>query len=58
MWITRHKIALLLWIALLATIGSLVMKEEASLLFLIAFLAAFVAGIFYSIDFHTRGYHL
>ena len=56
MWLARNKIALLLWVAFLATIGSLVMKEEASLLFLIAFLAAFAAGIFYSINFYIRVY--
>ena len=56
MWFEKHRIRLLLWLAILAIAASFIVKSEASLLFLIAFLAAFVAGILYSIHLFSRGY--
>ncbi len=53
---TQLKVTVLLWLAFIAAVCSFFVKDEASLFFLIAFLALFIAGFLYSIGLYTGGY--
>jgi hypothetical protein len=53
---TKRKIYFLLVVALAASICSFVMKSEASLFFLFAFLALFAAGNICSIGLYKSGH--